>query len=329
MPSPFHWGILGLGNIAAKFAIALEAIPEARLSAVASRDQDRAAAFAQQHGAPHAYGSYADLLTCPELDAVYIATRHVSHAELSVMCLRAGIPVLCEKPWAMHADEARYMVDTAQQHKTFLMEAIWTRFLPTTQKVLELLQSDAIGRIVGLKADFGFRTEGEKPVRLFDPALGGGALLDIGIYPVFLAQLLLGDPVNVKAMSVLSPRGIDLDTGVVLRYPGEVLAHLHCTLQAKTKTEAFIYGEKGTIHIHTRWHEPTSLSLLRIGERPELFHFDYVSNGYNYEAEAVMRCVAAHQTECPELPLDFSLRLTMLLDRIRAEAGIVYPGDPR
>ena len=327
MAATFHWGILGLGRIAHKFAESLSAIPDARLSAVASRDLGRAQAFAAEHGNPQAYGSYAELLQNPQIDAVYIATRHVSHAELAMLCLRAGVPVLCEKPWAMHAGEAQAMVDTARQHQTFLMEAIWTRFLPTTRKMLELIEAGSIGKIVGLKADFGFQTKGETPERLFDPALGGGALLDIGIYPAFLAQLLLGQPQEIKAMSVLSDRDIDLDTGFILRYPNDVLAHLHCTIRAKTKTEAFIYGETGTIHMHTRWHEPSTLSLLREGERPELFTFDFPSNGYHYEAEAVMRCVRAGQTECAELPLDFSLRLTQLLDSVRRQTGIVYPSD--
>lgn len=323
----FNWGIIGIGRIAHKFAQDLRQVADARLLAVASRSAERAGAFAKEYGAAHAYGSYADILDTPDLNAVYIATPHSSHCELTLMCLRQGIPVLCEKPWAMNAEEAELMVHTARERGVFLMEAIWTRFLPSTRKVLQLIKDGAIGEITGLKADFGFRSDHDPNSRLHDPHLGGGALLDIGIYPAFLALLLLGDPMRIKAMARLSPSGVDLDTGFLLQYPSGQIAHLHATLLSRTKTEAFIYGSKATLHWHTRWHEPSQFSILREGERPENFTFDYLSNGYHYEAEAVQRCLAAGQTECPELPLDFSLRLTHLLDAVRREAGIRYPGE--
>ncbi len=329
MSTPFYWGIIGLGKIARAFAEDLQQIPNARLAAVASRSGDRAHAFAREFNAEFAYGNYADILHSPRLDAVYIATPHVSHAELSIMCLDVGIPVLCEKPWAMNSREAEDMVQKAREKGTFLMEAVWTRFLPTTKAILDIINQGQIGEVLGVKADFGFALKDDPPQRLIVPALGGGALLDIGLYPVFLSQLLLGKPSEIVAMSQLSDRGIDLETGMILKYPGAKLAHLHASLLAKTKTEAFIYGKTGTIHWHSRWHEPSSFSLIKEDERPQLFQFDYPSNGYHYETLAVMDAVGKGLKEHPDLPLDFSLGMTKVLDRIRSACNIVYPSDAR
>lgn len=319
----FRWGIIGLGKIAQQFARDLKLLPNARLTAVAARDAGRAQAFASEHNVPFAYGSYEGILNCPELDVVYIATPHNSHCALSTMCLRNGLAVLCEKPWAIHATEAEEMVATARAQGVFLMEALWTRFLPTTIKVLELIQAGAIGQIQGIKADFGFQMKEPAPERLIRPELGGGALLDIGIYPAFLSLLLLGEPSRIKAFSRFSDTGVDVDNAILLSYPDGQLVQLHATLLSRTKTEAFIYGSKATIHWHGRWHEPSSFSVLREGQTPENYFFDYPSQGYHYEAEAVQRCLAAGQDECPELPLSFSLRLSHLLDNIRQAAAAI------
>jgi predicted dehydrogenase len=327
MAEVYHWGIIGLGKIAHKFAQDLARVAGAKLSAVASRSAERAQAFAQQYQAPYAYGSYAELLGCPDLDLVYIATPHHNHAELSMMCLDARVPVLCEKPWAMNSRQAVAIVERARAQKVFLMEAIWTRFLPTTRRILEVLAEGVIGEVEGVKADFGFRAAFDPASRLFDPALGGGALLDIGLYPAFLATLLLGEPTEVVACARKGPTGVDIDTGFVLEYADGRLAHLHCTLLATTKTEAFIYGSKGTLHWHGRWHEPTHFSVLRPGKGPQNFFFDYETHGYSYEAAAVQEALSKGWTEHPDLPLDFSLRLTRVLDAIRAASGIKYASD--
>ena len=326
MKKVYNWGILAPGKIAHKFVRDLSVLPNARLHAVASRAPERARVFAEQHGAPHAFGSYEAMLSCPDLDVVYVATPHAFHHPNSLLFLRAGIPVLCEKPLAMNATQAQEMIETARAQEVFLMEAMWTRYLPTIGKALELIEQGQIGQVLSVKADFGFRGDFQPDGRLFNPALGGGALLDIGIYPVFLALLLLGRPPVIRAAAHLGPTGVDEEIGILFQYPNGQLAHLHSSIRAHTKTEAFIYGETGTLHLHTRWHEPSSMTLLRVGERPREFRFDYQGKGYYLEAEAVMRHLAEGKTESDLLPLDFSLELMETLDAIRREAGIRYPG---
>ncbi|MCB0556904.1 MAG: Gfo/Idh/MocA family oxidoreductase [Phaeodactylibacter sp.] len=327
MTKTYNWGIIGPGKIAHKFAQGIDKLPDARLHAVASRSEERARAFARQYGAPHFYGNYEDILSCPDLDAVYIATPHTSHHENTLMCLRVGIPVLCEKPFAMNARQVQEMIATAREHNTFLMEALWTRFLPTTLKTLELISNGAIGQVLSVKADFGFKADFDPQGRLFNPALGGGSLLDIGIYPVFLALLILGKPDTLKALARIGSTGVDEECGILFQYENGCMAHLHSTILARTKTEAFIYGELGAIHLHTRWHEPTSMSLVHNDGRPEDFRFDWKTNGYAYEAQEVMRCLEQGLKESPILPLSFSLDLMELLDAIRREIGLTYPGE--
>jgi predicted dehydrogenase len=312
----WRWGIIGPGKIAHKFAADLQLVPGARLKAVASRDQGRAEAFAKAYGAPYAYGRYEDILGCPELDVVYIATPHNSHCELSQLCIEAGKAVLCEKPWAVNYGEALEMTRLARARRVFLMEALWTRFLPTTRSLLAQLEQGAIGAVEGLKADFGFLMKNPPPARLIQPELGGGALLDIGIYPAFLSLLLLGYPRRIQAMARFAPTGIDLEDVISLQYAGGQLAQLHTSLLATTKTEAFIYGTEGIIHWHARWHERSSFSILREGQRPENFFFDISGHGYQYEAQAVQDCLAAGLTESPDWSLDSSLELSRLLDDI-------------
>ena len=332
MDSTFNWGIIGPGKIAHSFAQDIARLDNARVSAVASRSQERAEAFARQYAAPYAYGSYEALLDCPELDAVYIATPHSHHYTYTILCLNAGMPVLCEKAFALNSQQAQEMVDTARQKGVFLMEAMWTRFLPTTLKILELIQSDAIGRVQSVKADFGFKAFFDPEGRLFNPDLAGGALLDIGLYPVFLAYLILGSPEHLHAAARIGNTGVDEEIGMLLQYKdgnGQTtgMAHLHATLRAHTKTEAFLYGEKGTIHWHTRWHEPSNFSVIGEDGRPHNHYFEWQGNGYSYEAQEVMRCVAAGKTESDVWPLGRSLGLMQILDRVRAEIGLQYPGE--
>jgi len=265
------------------------------------------------------------LVKTPGLDVVYIATPHSQHRENAILCLSHGIAVLCEKPMAINAREVEEMVAAARRHDTFLMEALWTRFLPTTRQALELIENGTIGEVLSVKADFGFKAPFDPRSRLFSPELGGGSRLDIGIYPVFLALLMLGKPAVLRALARIGETGVDEECGVLLQYPDGRMAHLHSTILARTKTEAFIYGDKGVIHMHTRWHEPTTMSLLLEDERPQDLRFDFRGKGYSYEAEEVMRCLEQGWKESPLLPLDFSVDLIHLLDAIRRETGIIYP----
>lgn len=325
MPKTIHWGIIGPGKIARKFADDLKLLPHARLHAVASRSEERARAFARDYGTPHAYGSYEALLDCPDLDVVYVATPHVQHYENTLACLRRGIAVLCEKPFAMNARQVEEMVAVAREQGVFLMEALWTRFMPTILKAQELIREGELGDVLSVKADFGFRGPGDPQGRLLNPELGGGALLDIGIYPVFLALLVLGRPRLIRALSHLGSTGVDEETGMLFHYAGGAMAHLHCSIRTNTKTEAFIYGDRGVLNIHTRWHEASWMTLIKPNERPQEFRFEYMGRGYYLEAEHVMQCLNDGKTESDWLPLDFSLDLIRLLDAVREQTGIQYP----
>lgn len=335
--SPFHFAILGLGNIAHRFAEDLALIPDARLVAVGSRSAERARAFADRYGAEHAAGSYAATFDGPRVDAVYVATPHTSHRELTLLCLERGLPVLCEKPLGLDLAEVETMIDAARTNKVYLMEALWTRFLPSTLRLKELIDEGAIGTVQTVRSDFGFRANdlddelAGRPVdlsrnRILNPALGGGALLDIGIYPLFLSQFLLGEPERLTATARLSARGVDLDTQVTGHHAGGRLSHSYSTLLGRTATEALITGTTGSIHWHPRWHEPSSFSILRGKDAPpENHYFDYGgANGYRYEAEAVMADVRAGRTENALWGHADSLALHRTLTAVRAQIGVTY-----
>jgi len=324
---PCNWGIIGPGKIAHKFAQDLALVPGARLHAVASRTLEKAQQFAAQYGAPHALGSYEELVQLPDLDAVYVATPHSEHHAHTLLCLRAGVAVLCEKAFARNAAEVAEMVAVAREKRVFLMEALWTRFVPATHKALELVGAGAIGRPVQLVADFGFAADYNPTSRLFDPGLAGGSLLDIGIYPVFFSIFFLGEPTQVKAVGTLTETGVDLTCSMALAYPGGATANLYSTLAATTDTTCTIYGTEGKLHLHHKFHHAHHITLHRTGEEPQDFHFEDAGYGYRYEAEHVQECLAQGLTESPLLPLAFSEKLIETLDDIRQQLGVHYPGE--
>lgn len=327
MKKKFRWGVIGLGKIAHKFVQDLDCSDDTVLEAVASNDIGRARAFAQQYEAARFFGAYADILAA-DIDAVYIATPHVSHCDLTVMCLEAGVPVLCEKPFAMNRAQVQRMVDASRRHNTFLMEAMWTRFLPTTTKLLDLVQSGTIGKLRMVQADFGYFAPYAPESRIYNAALGGGSLLDVGIYPAFLSLLLLGKPADIKASANIGPSGVDEACAAILQHEGGAMSVLHSAVNCKTPTTAVVYGELGFIKIHSRFHEPNQgLHVQLYNGATADFEFDWFSRGYHYEAEEVARCIRQGLTESPMMTHDFSLNLIGLLDDIRAQAGIRYPAD--
>ncbi len=325
-PFTTKWGIIGPGKIAHKFAQALSFAPNAELFAVASRSEERARDFALQYDAPHYYQGYEKVAQDPEVDIIYVATPHSLHYENTIMCLENGIPVLCEKPFTITRVQLQKLVDTARNNKVFLMEAIWTRFLPTIKKVLEIRESGILGSIKEIHADFGFKAPFDPAGRLYNLSLGGGALLDIGIYPVFLSLLLLGNPAVIRSTAVLSETGADESCSILFEYPDGATANLECTISAETPTEATIIFEKGQIKINPKWFAPSSLIMIHSNKKREELTFEYVGNGYHYEAIEVMKCLEKGLIECPDLTLDFSLSLMGLLDKIRSQCGIHYPG---
>lgn len=322
-----NWGIVGPGHIAGKFAGDLALVPDARLHAVASRSLERAKNFTEKFGGSHAFGSYAEMTDCPDLDAVYIASPHSGHFEHALLFLEKGIPVLCEKPLAINSRQVKKMVETARRNKVFLMEAIWTRFLPSFLKTIELIENQSIGKIKTVRADFGFSRPFDAAHRLFNISLGGGSLLDVGIYPVFFALQVLGRPEHIKALADFSPTGSDNSCGMIFHFPEGRMAMLDSSVTAQTRTDAFIYGEKGYLHLHPRFHESDRVTLQIHGEAPQHFDTPKTGVGYFHEIVEVGECLRSKKTESEKLPLDFSLKLMETLDRVRAEIGLIYPQD--
>ena len=323
----FRWGILGLGNIARKFAADLAHVPGAVLHAVASRDLAKAQAFAAEFGAAHALGSYAELGAVPGLDIVYIATPHSEHHAHARLCLQAGRAVLCEKPFTVNAGQARELLNVAQAQGVFLMEAFWTRFFPAVIQALELVQSGAIGEVKHLAADFGGVMPYEPLGRLFNLALAGGSLLDIGVYPLFLSQLFLGEPAAVAAVAVPAATGVDLSCAVSLAYAGGATASLACTLAAPLDNQAVLYGTGGQLRLLGPLYAPTGLRVEPLGQPAQEFSYPPPGDGYHYEAAHVQDCLARGRAESPLLPLAFSLKLLALLDAVRQRIGLRYPSE--
>ncbi len=327
MTKIINWGILGLGSIANKFADALTSVPNARLYGVGSRSLDKAKGFAKKYSVNKFYGSYEEIASDPSVDVIYIATPHVLHCENTLMCIDNKKAVLCEKPFAMNEKEVMRMVTKARQKEIFLMEALWTRFLPTISKTMELIASGIIGDVVHVKSDFGMKAPFDPEKRLFNINLGGGSLLDIGIYPVFIALLLLGEPDEISAEAVIGKTGVDENFSSIFKYNSGKMATLFSTFLANTPVETDIYGTKGYIRINRMWFTPTSLTLVKNDGHSENIIFDYKNNGYDFEAEEVTNCLLNGFKESTIMPLDFSIKLIRLLDKIREICNIKYSMD--
>ncbi|HZJ37070.1 MAG TPA: Gfo/Idh/MocA family oxidoreductase [Gillisia sp.] len=319
----FKWAILGPGKIAHKFAKGLAEVPGAELYAVASRSLVKAEEFAKEFNVPKFYGSYEDLVNDKEVDIVYVATPHVFHYEHTLLCLKHKKAVLCEKPFAMNKEQVNEMILTAKKENIFLMEALWTYFLPHYQYVLELVKSEKFGKITSLEADFGFEAPYLPEKRLFKKDLGGGSLLDIGIYPVFAALSLLGKPDTISAKAEFSETGVDESCKVDFNYQNGVCASLYSTIKKMTPTIATITFEDATLTINRRFHEPTSVTILH-NNQEETILFDVNTNGYNFEAEHVQQMLANGRTESTVMSFEKSLELIGLLDDIREEIGLIY-----
>ncbi len=322
-----RWGILGLGNIARQFARDLPLVPNARLVAVGSRTQAGADRFGDEFGAPHRHAGYADLAHDPEVDAVYIATPHTLHHANALLCLEAGKAVLVEKPFAVNATQAREVVQTARARGLFAMEAMWTRFLPSIVRLRELLAARVIGEVRMVQADFGFRSAVNPTGRLFDPALGGGALLDVGIYPVSLASMLLGTPSRVVGLAHLGETGVDEQAGMVLSYSDGQLAVLSTAIRTTTPQEALILGTEGAIRVHSPWWHSTRLTLSRPKQSDEVIDVPMEGIGYHYEAAEVVNAVLAGRTESEVMPLDETVSVMATLDELRRQWGLRYPTE--
>jgi predicted dehydrogenase len=300
-------------------------LPDAELAAVGSRRRETAEAFGEKHRIARRYASYEALAADPEVDVVYVATPHPMHKENALLCLRAGKAVLCEKPFAINAAEGRAMADAARQASRFLMEAMWTRFLPATIKAREIVRSGAIGEVRFVKADLCFRAGWNPEGRLLNPALGGGALLDVGIYTVAWAAMLLGaTPSRISALSHLGPTGVDEQSAVVLGYDDGRLAQLSCAVRTSLPHESIIAGTDGLIRVHHPFWHASRLTISAKGKE-ETLDLPYEHNGYQYEAAEVMRCLREDRIESDVMPVGETLAILALMDRIRAAVGLRYP----
>ena len=322
----YRFAILGLGKIARKFAADIKLVEGATLTSVASRSQERADAFAEEFHARYAAGSYGELFEGPHLHAAYVATPHTGHYELVRECIERDLPVLCEKPLAVRYEHVEELVALARRRSVYLMEALWTRFLPTFRAAKARIERGDIGRLEGLRADFGFKAGPASAERILSPHLAGGALLDIGIYPVFLAQVLFGPPAEIWATARLNGDGVDVDDTIVLEYAGGQRATLHCTLLAKTKTEAVVYGSEGTLYWDGLWYQQSSFTVRRDGAEDESRYVPKVRGfGYAFETQAMVEDLRAHRTESELWSLDDTLTLHRTLRDIRELIGLRYP----
>ncbi|GAA2504079.1 oxidoreductase [Winogradskya humida] len=318
-----RWGILGTGGIAATFASDLPLVPGAELAAVGSRTQEAADAFATKHGAARAHGSWAALAADPDVDVIYVATPHSSHHAASMVCLEGGKSVLIEKPMTLDLASSAQLVQEARTRELFLMEAMWMRCNPAIRKIRDLITEGAIGDIVTLHADFGLQGPFEPTHRLRDPALGGGALLDLGVYPIHFADLMLGAPETVHSWATLTPENVDETTGILLGYASGAAATLTCSIAGESRNAATITGTRGRIEIPPGFFNARTFDLIRGGE-VETFDLDYEGSGYQFEAIEVQRCLAHNFPESPLVPHTTTLEIMTLMDTIRAEIGVSY-----
>lgn len=323
----FRWGLMGPGKIAHRFASSFGGFSHAKIAAVASRDKERGQSFAAQYNIPTCYNGYESLARDPEIDAIYISTPHAFHRELTLLCLEHKKPVLCEKPLTLNHKYASEMVAAARKNNTFLMEAMWTCFFPSIRKMMELVRSGAIGEVKFLRGDFGFNAPFDPQSRLYNLALGGGAMLDVGVYPLFLALHVLGRPDEIKAFAHLAPTGADKITNALLYYKNGAIASLLSSIVNDTPKTAEIMGTKGRITLHAPWYKATALTLETEGGSPQTFSMPYDGPGFAFQVQEVMQCVEKGLKESPLMPLDFSLLMAEVSDEVRRQCHIRYENE--
>lgn len=324
-----RWGILGAGKIANKFASDLRLVEDAKLVAIGSQDKLKGEQFAKTHDIPIVFNSYETLVSSKEVDVIYVATPHGFHHKHVMLCLEHGKAVLCEKAFALNSAQVKEMVELATKKKVFLMEAFWTKFIPQYEMVKLMIDRGDIGEIKFIQADFGFKAPSPLAQRLFDPELGGGSLLDIGIYPVFFALALLGKPVELNSLMTTYPSGVDEQIVVNMKFANGALAVLSSTFAADTPTEALIAGTEGRIQMRNRFHNPVGhIEYMKGRDNVQQINVRKEEGfGYQFEARHVGDCLRKGLIQSPVYSLQDSMLLIETLDKIRASAGIRYPVD--
>lgn len=332
MAERIRWGIAGTGTIASAFADDLARLPDAQLVAVGSRSKVSADAFADRFDIPNRHQGYAALAADPEVDAVYVAVPHTGHCETALAAIAAGKAVLVEKPFTVNEAEARRLADAAAAAGTFLMEAMWVRFLPHFVKVRELIAQGRIGAVRSVTADRGAILSSDPAHRILDPALGGGALLDLGVYPVSFASMVLGEPDRVEALMRPAVTGVDAQTSLLLSHSGGAHALITTTMDTETSNAATVTGTKGRIDVPQVWDRTSPVRLTVFGadglsHAVETFEFTHEGNGLRHQAAEVGRCLRAGLTQSPVIPLDETLAVMRTLDAARERIGLQYPGE--
>jgi predicted dehydrogenase len=328
MKDRINWGVAGTGGISNRFVMGLRDAKGARLYAAASRSRERAEAFAAKYGFEKAYGDYRAMLEDPAVEAIYIGTPHVTHKEMAIAAFRAKKAVLCEKPVSINAAELSEMIAEARTNKVFFMEAMWTRFVPPLLKVREWLNSDIVGEVKMVQANFCFSAPFNPQGRLYNIELGGGALLDAGVYPVSLASFAFDGkkPEAVRSMMYLGKTGVDEEVFALLSYGGPGMASLSAAISAAGVNDGWIYGTQGYIHLPD-FVFSHSADLHVYGRYKYHYEPEFLSNGYNYEAEELMNCLRAGKQESEIMGLSESLVIMETKDQIRAQGGLRYPGE--
>ena len=321
---PLRWGIVGLGNIAHQFMEDLRLVEKAQAVAVASRTVKKAAEFAGRYGVKKYYANYHKLFEDPEVDIVYIATPHDSHAGLSIAAMDAGKHVLCEKPLAVNRQQVESMVEAARQNNVFLMEALWSKFNPTIRECLHLVENGAIGSVNYVNADFTFYRQDKDSSRMLNMQLAGGSLLDMGVYPVFLAYTIFGKPEQILATARFHSTGADIQTSAILKFQNGI-ANVMSGFASQSDMKAKIYGTKGSIIIDPYWHEAQGYTLIMNEGKAERQVLPTKGKGFTYEIEECIRCIEQNQIESKAWSHQHSLGLIKILDEIRRQSGLRYP----
>ncbi|MDR3710730.1 MAG: Gfo/Idh/MocA family oxidoreductase [Capsulimonadaceae bacterium] len=320
----FRWGILGPGSIARSFATGLAALPEHELYAIGSRSKERADAFAAQYGATKTYDSYEALVADPNVDAIYASRPHTFHSEDALLCIRAGKPVLVEKPFAVNERQSREVIDAAREAKVFVMEAMWSRFIPITVLLRKLVAEGRIGEPRMIQADFGFRAGLNPEGRLFNLALAGGGLLDVGVYPLSFSSMIFGEPAQVASIADIGSTGVDEQAGVVLGHKGGQISLISTGVRINTLQEAVVLGTEGNIRLPAKFWNPRKL-VINAGGKEEIIEIQVAGNGYEFEALEVAANVRAGRIESESLPHSETVSIIRTCDRIRSQWGLKYP----
>ena len=323
--TPIRWGIVSTGRIARTMAGELRLLEDAQLRAVSSRSALRAQLFADEFGVERAYGSVDDLLADEEVDIVYVATPHAQHAQVVGAALDVGRPVLCEKTFTTSLADTEELVQRAQDREIFCMEAMWTRFVPVIVRAREIIAAGGIGEVRTITADLGFVASRDPGHRFWDPALGGGALLDVGVYPVSLAQMLLGEPDTVVAHGALTPEGVDAEAGLLLGWDGGQRALLDMSLIAHSPGVASIVGTAGRLDVPPRFHHPTRLVHTRADGAVEEYEQQHEGQGYVPMLRSVQDCLRAGKAQSDVMPLADTVAVMRILDRALRLLGVQYP----